>query len=157
MKSAELVAIDTNILIIADDSSNLSHRKAKSILESALKGLLKACLSHQILAEYFSVITSSRRVKNPLSAKEAKDRIVFLNNTRRIKKIYPKHSTLRRCVELCAEKNLQGARVFDVYYAMTLLDNKVYKLITQNTKDFRLFKKLQLIDFNHSLDPAALN
>ena len=146
MKGAELLALDTNVLVFADDSSSPHHLKAKSYLEDALKGVKRVCLSHQVLAEYFAVITGRERAKNPLSVDQAKQRVLFLNRIRRIKKVFPKRSTLKRCVEFCAEHNIQGIRIFDALYATTLLDNKVRKLVTQNTRDFSAFKELELIN-----------
>jgi len=144
MKGAELIGLDTNVLIYADDPSSPNHLKAKSYLEDALRGSLNICLSHQILAEYFSVITSPKTVKSPLRVEDAKERILFLNKTRAIKKIYPKRSTLKRCVKFCATKNIVGVRIFDALYATTLLDNRVQKLLTQNVKDFTPFEELGL-------------
>lgn len=143
MKTGKMVGLDTNILVYADDPLSSHYRTAKQVLEAAFRGVLQLCLSHQVLAEYFSVITRSQKVANPLTAAEAKDRVLFLERTRRIKKIYPKHSTLRRCVELCAEYNIQGLRIFDALYGLTLLDNKVHQLLTNNPKDFIFLKDLE--------------
>ncbi len=140
----EIFGLDTNILIFADDPSSPHHAASKEILEKVLNGSLRACVSPQILAEYFSVITSSRRVQKPLSAQDARLRVAFLSRTHRVKKIYPKRSTLRRAVEFCAEQNIKGARIFDALYAITLLDNQIHALITHNTKDFQLFKEIKL-------------
>ena len=137
MKGGERIGVDTNVLVFADDASNPHYSKAKGYLEDAIKGDITLCLSHQILAEYFSVITNPQRVRQPLSVEEAKERVLFLNRTRRIKKIYPKRSTLKRCIEFCAKNQIYGIQVFDVYFATVLLDNNIHKLITQNTKDFR--------------------
>jgi len=141
MKTADLVGVDTNVLVFADDSSSAHHEKAKRILEDALTGSSRMCLSHQVLAEYFSVVTSAARAKEPLSAQEAKERVLFLNKARAIKKIHPKRSTLKRCIEFCAQHDIKGVRVFDVLYAITLLDNGVRKLLTQNLRDFGSLKE----------------
>lgn len=139
-----MVALDTNILVIADDTSNANHHKAKTYLEKALTGSLQTCLTHQILAEYFSVITSPQRSEHPLSVDEATARVLYLNKTRRIKKVYPKRSTLKRCIQFCAEHGIRGSQVFDAIYATTLIDNRISKLATENTKDFAPFKNLGL-------------
>ena len=79
MKGGEIVGFDTNILVYADDPSSNHHLKAREYLEQALKRSIRACLSHQILAEYFSVVTSEKRVKQPLTVDEARERVIFLN------------------------------------------------------------------------------
>ncbi|MBI4209188.1 MAG: PIN domain-containing protein [Deltaproteobacteria bacterium] len=142
----EWVGIDTNVLVFADDVTSPHNDVAKKYLEDAFRGSIHVCLSHQVLMEYFSVITSPHRVKHPLSIPEAKDRLLFLNRTRRIKKIYPSRTSLKRCIELCAQNSIKGVKIFDVYYATVLLDNKIYKLITQNEKDFNFITGLRTVN-----------
>jgi len=144
MKKDELVGLDTNVLIYADDPSSVLHPAARGVLEEVFRGLWRACISPQILAEYYSVITSVKRCKNPLSAEEAKERVVWLNRVRILKKIYPRRSVLRRSVEFCAQKDIRGPRIFDVVYGITLLDYGVRRLKTNNVKDFLVFEKLGL-------------
>ena len=146
MNDKELFALDTNILVFADDPSSVVHSLAKNYLEEAFKGSRPVCLSPQILAEYFAVITNPKRIKNPLSVQEAATRVLFLNKSHHIKKIYPKHSALKRSAQFCAKHNIRGARIFDVFYALTLIDNGIHTLVTQNTKDFVFFKELKLIN-----------
>lgn len=146
MKGGEWVALDTNVLIYADDPSHPHHGKAREILEKVLTGSLRGCLTQQVLAEYYAVVTGGHRIKNPLSAMDAKDRIIFLSKSRRVRKIYPKRFTFRRCIDFCAREGIQGARVFDAIYAFVLVENGVKKLITQNVKDFAPFKsELEII------------
>ncbi len=144
MNTSEYRGLDTNILVFADDASNTYHAAAKHVLEAVFLGETKACLSPQVLAEYYSVITSPKRVRSPLSPEEAKGRILFLNQSRILKKIHPKRSTLKRSVEHCAQHGIRSAQLFDILYAQTLLDNGVRTLLTQNTKDFRTFENLNV-------------
>ena len=148
MKGSELTGIDTNVLVIADNPSHPHHYKARKILEDVLSGVTKGCISHQVLAEYYAVITSRQKIEQPLSAEEAKVRVLYLEKGRKLKKIYPKRSTLKRCILFCAEKDIRGAKFFDALYAMNLLDNGVRKLLTQNIRDFVPFKErgLDLVD-----------
>ena len=138
MKAANMVALDTNILVIADDPSSPHHETAKNLLERVLSGSLGACISQQVLGEYFSVVTSTRRINRPLTGDEAAQRILFLARSRRLKKVYPRHSTLERSVALCARLGIGGARFFDILYAITLLDNNIHRLMTQNVSDFKM-------------------
>lgn len=144
MKDGELFGLDTNILVYADDPSSTNHLKAREYLEGAIKGSLRACLTHQILAEYFSVVTNERKVKLPLTVEEARERVLFLNRIRAIKKVFSKRSTLKRTIEFCARYGIQGVQIFDAIYAMTLLDNNIKKLVTRNTADFKFFKEMGL-------------
>lgn len=152
MKDGEFFALDTNILVYADDPSSANHLRAREYLERAVKGSLQACLSQQILAEYFSVVTSDRKVKHPLTVEEAKERTLFLNRIRSVKKVFPKRSTLKRAIEFCAKHDIRGVQIFDAVYATTLLDNRVKKLVTRNAADFKPFKELGLDVINPFTD-----
>lgn len=150
MKTTETIGLDTNILLYGDDPGSPHYASAKQVMDSVFNGTFHACISHQVLAEYFSVATSSPRLKLPLSSKEASDRILFLEKTRKLKKIYPKRSTLKRAIQVCAGLNIRGPKIFDIIYGMTLLDNNIHKLLTNNTKDFSLLEglhSLSLEDF----------
>jgi len=143
MKAGETTGLDTNVLVLADDAASPHNARAKAILEQVLKGSLRACISQQVLAEYFSVVTSPRRLARPLKVNEAMERVRFLSKSRKIRKIYPKRSTLLRCVEYCAGKGITGPRIFDAQYAFTLMDNGIKRLITQNVRDFSAFEGLK--------------
>ena len=144
MKGADWVGLDTNVLVYADDPSSPHHRMARQVLEDAMMGKRHVCLSPQVLAEYYAVITNPHKAKHPLSIDEARRRITFLNRTRKIKKVYPRRTAMKRCMEVCAEHEIRGVRIFDVFYAMTLLDNRVRRLITQNVRDFTFLKQLEV-------------
>lgn len=150
MSGPAWVGLDANILVHATDPSGTHYDKAREVVVKVLQGGLRGCLSQQVLAEYFAVLTGGR-LEHPLSIDEAKERVLYLNRTRRIKKLYPKRRTFRRCMEFCAKNGIQGRRIFDALYAFTLLDNGVRKLLTRDAKDFRFFEgQLEIVDPFHS-------
>lgn len=136
---SDALALDTNILIYADNPESTYHRPAKEILESIFKGQMSGCLTQQILAEYFAVVTNGRRITNPLSPKEAEIRVLFFERSRRLRKIYPKRSTIKHAIQICAKNNFAGAQVYDIIYGVTLLENGIKRLVTENVKDFAVF------------------
>ena len=69
------VFVDTNILVYADDRSNLQkQQKAFSILNQ-LVASNTGVLSTQVLAEFFVTVTSARKLSAPLSIAEAYQRL----------------------------------------------------------------------------------
>jgi predicted nucleic acid-binding protein len=135
----DLIGIDTNVLIPAFISSHPNHKKAKAIFEEGLQRKRELCITQQILAEFFSVVT--RAGTPPLSCREAADIVLYLNNLRRIRKIYPNRSVIKNCLILCLKYRIRGAKFFDALYATTLLNKGVKKLLTQNVKDFYFFRE----------------
>ncbi len=149
MSDPAWVGLDTNILVHATDPSGHHYEKAREVIVKILQGTLHGCLSQQVLAEYFAVMTSGR-LEHPLSVEEAKERVLILSRARRIKKLYPKRRTFRKCIEFCAKNEIQGRRFFDAFYAFTLIENGVKRLMTQDTKDFRFFEgQLEIMDPFH--------
>jgi predicted nucleic acid-binding protein len=146
MATGEVVALDTNVLVYADDPASPFHPVARRILEEGLLGQRRLCVSPQILAEYFSVITSPKHGPNPLSPEEGAARAGRLARSRRIGRVHPKRGTIARCLASCAARGLRGPRIFDALYAMTLLDNGVRTLLTANVRDFTGIPDLKVVN-----------
>jgi len=70
------ILLDTMILCYIHDWSSPNHAKASLIIKASINGLIKACLSHQNLSEFYSVMTG-RRVKKPLTPAEAAEICTF--------------------------------------------------------------------------------
>lgn len=136
MTTGDPVALDTNVLVHADNPSSRHHERAAAIVRDALGGRFRAYVTPQVLCEYYSVVTSGRRVPHPLAPAEAAIRVQALIRSRRLKKIHPKRGTLTRCMAGCATEGVAGARVFDRLLAATILDGGVARLLTHNVKDF---------------------
>ncbi len=66
-----LVLLDSNILIYAEQAEEAHHATAKSLRDRALTGEFKACISPQVLSEFFAIVTNPRRVNAPLTAERA--------------------------------------------------------------------------------------
>jgi len=137
MESGEPAALDTNILVFAEDAASINHGRAADLLVRALKGEFPACLCPQVLGEFYAVVTGGAHEGRLLAANVAATRVHWLGSQRRIRKVYPKRFTHLRAAALCAKLGVRGSRFFDVYLACTLLDNGVRRLLTHNTRDFR--------------------
>ena len=61
-----MIAIDTNLLVYAFDSSYPEKRKkCKELVLSVFEGEKKAAVTNQILAEFAFIVT--QKIENPLS------------------------------------------------------------------------------------------
>ena len=70
MNSADgLALLDTNILVYATQEDSPQHAQAKSLRDRALTGEISACISPQVLSEFFVTITRAdrRAVQHPIS------------------------------------------------------------------------------------------
>ncbi len=145
MKIDSPFLLDTNILIYAADSEFEFHFKAKEIRDNATNGKIEAYITPQVLAEFYSTITSSKRVNNPLTPELAKTEVENYLSTP-LKMIFIKEDTVKRAVELAVRHRLTGAKIFDALLAATMLDNRIYTICTFNDSDFSKFTGIKVIN-----------
>ncbi len=141
-----MILFDSNLLVYAHARSSPWHEAAKQLRDQAAEGDLEACLSPQILCEFFAVTTNEKLFKPALTPEQASKEIRIYWEKSNFKKILPKESTIPRLLELAAQRNIQGQHIFDVFLVATMLDNGVHIVYTQNTKDFAVFKEIQAIN-----------
>ena len=146
MKDKSKVLLDTNILVYATFKDSILYKQAREIRDKALRGEIKACLSPQILAEFYSVVTNSKRVTNPLTPKEAREVVELYFSTLHISKILMKRTTIQRTVKLAEKYKIKGQSIFDTQLIATMLDNGIKRIYTNNEKDFKKFREIEAIN-----------
>lgn len=132
--------IDTNILVYAINSDSAKHETAKKFIEENLGNLV---IAHQNILEGIRVLTH-KKFSNPVSTIEAIKAISGISNPFRI--ITPNRTTINLCMEYVQKLNISGNRIFDAYLAATALSNDIKVIATDNTKDFKVFKGIELIN-----------
>lgn len=140
------ILFDTNILIHAANAASPLHVQAKRLRHQAVEGLIDACLTPQVLWEFYTVMTNPSRVTHPLTPHEAIQEVQAYLNADRLTIIMPQRTTVQRTAELLRRAGVTGRRVFDVYLAATMLEHNVRVIYTQNTKDFTAFREIQAIN-----------
>jgi len=138
-----MVLLDTNILVYASNKSSSLFEKAKKIRDSALKGKLDACISLQNLSEFYSVITSSKRVEKPLIPQEAKREVEKYLRCLAIRKLTVKPSTVFSTMKLAEKYNVRKQNIYDAQIVAIMMENKVTRILTRNTDDFSLFREIE--------------
>ena len=63
--SADRVAVDANILVYAVYRDTPQHAASRAWLERAARGGVQICLTSQVLAEFFAIVTNSKHVWKP--------------------------------------------------------------------------------------------
>ena len=141
----ESCLLDTNILVYASDKDSPFHQKAKEIRDKANKGEIKACITPQILSEFYSAVTNPKN-KNSISPAQAKKEIENYLEATAILKIFIKETTTRRMIELASEYGIRSQNIYDLQLVATMLDNGDRKIYTANDKDFKVFKEIEVIN-----------
>ncbi len=76
--SKQTCLIDTNILVYAADTTSPFHAASKTLRDRGMKGEISLCVTPQVLLEYFAVVTSPKRVTNPIEPEQAIEEDYFI-------------------------------------------------------------------------------
>lgn len=101
------------------------------------------CIPSQALLEFLNTITWSR-LESPLAMRDAVAVVQYYVDSG-IPIIYPKHSQLHTVLALL-ESVTSRKNIFDAGLAATLHDNNIAGLYTVNTKDFKHFDFLDVVN-----------
>ena len=133
------ILLDTNILVHAYNKSSPHQNEASKIIKKAMRGETEACLSPQVLYEFFAVVTSAKRVERPLSPREAADLCIDLWECNEIEKLNPSGIAPIEVFKYAKELKLSRAEVFDCVLAVTAKENDVETIYTENVGDFKRY------------------
>ena len=141
-----MILFDANILVHAHALGSPFHAAAQQLRDQASQGVVEACVSPQVLCEFFAVITDERVVKPALSPAQARRELHTYWHARQFQKIVPKDNTTTRLLSLLERHDVKRADIFDAFLVATMLDNDVRIIYTQNVKDFEIYHELQVIN-----------
>jgi predicted nucleic acid-binding protein len=139
------VFIDTNILIYASlkDFEPEKHRQSQKALKEIMRKTTSVFISSQIIREFFAVVTNPRYVKTPLSAKQANSQITFFQSIFTVLPVTETTAVL--ACDLAEKHNITGQKIHDTTIAATILESNISRLLTFNTKDFKIFEEITTI------------
>ena len=141
-----MILLDANILVFAHAKDSPFYATARHIRDQAVQGIIQACVSPQVLCEFFSVITDDRISKAPLAPVEAKKELQAYWQASQFQKIVPRETTVTRLINLLDRHPVKRGNIFDTFLVATMLDNDVRIIYTQNVKDFENYAELQVIN-----------
>lgn len=140
---ADLALLDTNILVYAEQRRQPQHEAAKMLRDRALRGEIPACISPQVLSEFFAVIT--RFGGAPLSPQEAVDEVKKYYRAKRLIKIYPGTNIIERVLALLEAHPVTGLNIHDLHLVATMLENGVTRIYTFNVRHFAPFSEIEVL------------
>ncbi len=89
-------------------------------------------------------VMTHKNFSNPMKAEAVVEAIFPILESARI--ITPNQMTLDLSLEFIKEHNKSGNRIFDAYLVATALSNDIKIIATDNTKYFKIFEGLKVID-----------
>ena len=91
------------------------------------------------------MITSPKRVINPISPAEARSEIAKYLASENIRKIYPTKGVLPKLLELIDKYQIARQQIFDLQLVATMLINGVTQIYTFNAKHFEPYQEIQVL------------
>jgi hypothetical protein len=143
--SANRVAVDANILVYAVYRDTPQHAASRAWLERAGRGEVEICLTSQVLAEFFAIVTNPKRVSDPRTPDDAVTAIetVLALPGATILPVSPQVAS--RWLEMLRRHPVRGGAVFDLQLIATLAANGVDRICTFNRADFEGFPGLEIV------------
>lgn len=143
--SAERALLDTNVLIYALDPVWPNHTTSRSLVERARRAGSGLCVASQVLAEFYAVTTTPKRVHVPRRPSEV---LAFLREML----TWPGLTCLptppdieSRWIDLAARRPMSGSRVFDIILAATMIAHGVRIIYTYNDAHFSGIEEIQAL------------
>jgi len=138
------ILFDTNIFVYALDSASPKHQKAKQLLKEASFGEFNLYLTPQNITETYRVITDTKAFEASFSPREA---VAELNKlVTAFPSVYPGPETCGCLFRLLERYQIKKIHVFDVFLVATMLSNAMDTLFTDNEKDFKFFKEIEVVN-----------
>jgi uncharacterized protein len=143
--STDRVAVDANVLIYALYRDAAHHVASRAFLERAQRGELTLRLTSQVLAEFFSIVTSAKRVSNPKTPEEAAAAIEAMLAIPGVTILPVPSDVTSRWLDMLSRHSVRGGAIFDLQLMATMAANRVERISTFNREDFEGFPGLQIL------------
>jgi predicted nucleic acid-binding protein len=138
MTSADAVFLDSNILIAASVDAHPSHAVASALVARLAAAAVTVCVSPQVCREFLAVMTRAPVEGVAYSTDEALEVLggwlsdcALLDET---------GDVVGELLRLVAKFSVKGKLVHDANVVATMVANRLTRLATLNTADFRRFE-----------------
>lgn len=143
--SEKMGLVDTNVLVYRTDQLSSFFDASSNLIQRGLKGEIPLCIAPQNLTEFYAVITSPKRVMNPLTPAKARAEIDNYYQSKNIRQIYQTDLLIPKLMELIDKYPPTRQQIFDLQLVATMLINGVTRIYTFNDKHFLKYSEIEVI------------
>lgn len=143
--SSVLALVDTNVLVYALQQNAVHHAPSRALLTQAQGGQHDLCVTAQVLAEFYAVVTNPRRVTEPRTPMEALDAVERFLAMPGMRLLPTPADLVDRWVAVLRQQPVSGPSIFDVQLLSTMLANGVTTIYTYNTAHFDKLAGVQVL------------
>lgn len=122
------------------------HGAARHLRDQAVLGQINACITPQVLCEFYAVMTNPRRVNRPLSHEHAGREVAVYLQAEPLGLIIPGHAAVQRLWALARKYGITGLRIHDLFLVATMLEHDVETIYTENVSDFQSFTEIKTVN-----------
>lgn len=133
--SNELAFVDTNVLVYAHCEEAAEHEACRHLIETECDEPM-LCVTPQVLAEFYSVITNPRRVAQPYTPDEALDAVERLMSLPSLIVLSMPLDVVQRWIALCRQHPVTGGEIFDLQIVASMQGNGIQHIYAFNSADF---------------------
>lgn len=126
-----MIALDTNLLIYAHRSATAEHGAAREAIEAALNSPGGCGITVPSVAEFFSIVTHPTASGRPSPPRAAVDFLASLREAG-VEELAAGPAFAARLVQLAADMEVIGARIFDLQIGLCALDGGATQLWTHD-------------------------
>jgi toxin-antitoxin system PIN domain toxin len=126
--------LDANVLVYAVDAEAPLHAACHEVVSRSMLGQLNAALVPQVLMEFYAVVTSSRRVRSPLSVRDATAQVTDWRASIPVR--YPTARCLEEWTVMVQKLQRTGQEVHDLFLAAQMRAHDIGDICTANPGDF---------------------
>jgi predicted nucleic acid-binding protein len=137
--------LDANILAYAVNADAPQHAVSRTLLDAASDPSVALYVTSQILCEFYSTITSPRRVAVVSIPKEAWHLITAILALPGIRVLPMPASSVAEWMRLLERRPVTGGDIFDLQIVATMKANGIQRIYTFNTNDFSVFSELAAV------------
>ncbi len=142
---SKLALLDTNILVYAFSRDSEKYQPSRSLLEQVKIGELEACLTSQVLAGFYSVVTDQRRFTIPQTPQKVLRAIEQILAMPSVTLLPQPTNTTSKWIALIKDYPAKSSAVFDVQLVATMITNNIHRIYTYNRSDFERFPQIEVI------------
>jgi predicted nucleic acid-binding protein len=146
------ILLDTTVLVQAAYRGADHHAAAASLVDRGLRESGRFCIAPQNLIEFAAVVSRARFVDPPLLPDKVAQIADVLYRSRRLGKIYPRRGTVIRAIREGTALGITGPRWYDLFLAITMRDNGVEVVVTDNKFDFERFPFVRVMSVEEAAD-----
>ena len=143
--SAELALVDTNVLVYAFHRESEHHAACRALLDQAQNGQIALCITSQVLAEFYAIVTDRRRVGVPRQPEETLRAIAAILAMPGVTVLPVPADVVTRWTALVQQHPVTGGAVFDAQLAATMLGNGIARMYTFDRSHFERYEELEVL------------